>query len=116
MTLVLDHTHVLGTEMVALADCLGRVLSNPLRAPSALPAHPVSAVDGYALRSADAGKTLRVLGESAAGRPFTGHVAPGTAARILTGGVLPEGADCVVMVEDVRVDDAMVTVPDTVRA
>jgi molybdenum cofactor synthesis domain-containing protein len=114
--LVLEHTPVLGVEKVALADCPGRVLASDLHAPSALPAQPVSAVDGYAIRAEDAGKTLRVLGESAAGRPFSGHIAPGAAARILTGGVLPDGADAVVMVEDVHVDGSTVTVPAAVRA
>src|SRR4029077_15886128 len=97
------------------ADCPGLVLGADLRAPADLPALPVSAVDGYALRAADAGKALQVLGESAAGRPFAGHVGPGSTARILTGGVLPEGADCVVMLEEVRVDGATVTVPGSVR-
>ena len=90
---VLEHTHVLGMERVALADCAGRVLAEDVSAPAPLPAFPSSAVDGYAVLSADAGKALRVLGESAAGRPFAGTVQEGTAARILTGGVLPEGAD-----------------------
>jgi molybdopterin molybdotransferase len=66
-------------------------------------------VDGFAVRAADAGKTLRVVGESAAGRPFDGAVEPGTAARILTGGVVPDGADTVVMVEDIaRAGDGVV--------
>lgn len=114
--LVLERTPVLGVERVALAHCAGRVLAEDLTAPASLPAFPSSAVDGYAVRSADAGKPLRVLGESAAGRPFTGTIEPGTAARILTGGVLPDGADCVVMVEDVRLDGEVVTTPSPVRA
>src|SRR5712691_8110355 len=109
--LVLENTPVLGVERVALAHCVGRVLAEDLVAPASLPAFPSSAVDGYAVRAADAGKPLRVLGESAAGRPFEGTIKPGTAARILTGGVLPDGADCVVMVEDVRLDGDVVTVP-----
>jgi molybdopterin molybdotransferase len=114
--LVLDHTPVLGVERVALAHCIGRVLAEDLAAPASLPLFPSSAVDGYAVRAADAGKALRVLGESAAGRPFAGTVEPGTAARILTGGVLPEGADCVVMVEDVRLDGDVVTTPAPLQA
>jgi molybdopterin molybdotransferase len=113
--LVLDHTSALGIERVALAHCFDRVLAEDLVAPASLPAFPSSAVDGYAVRSTDAGKALKVLGESAAGRPFTGRIDPGTAARILTGGVLPDGADCVVMVEDVRVDRDVVTVPTPLR-
>jgi molybdopterin molybdotransferase len=114
--IVLDHTHVLGVERVRLADSAGRVLAEDLVGESPLPAFPSSAVDGYAVRAADAGKTLRVLGESAAGRPFDGIVAPGSAARILTGGVVPEGADCVVMVEDVTIAQDHVTVPSSLHA
>src|SRR3989442_5548565 len=101
---VMENPSVLGVERLALAKCVGRVLAEDLVAPASLPAFPSSAVDGYAVRAADAGKPLRVLGESAAGRPFAGTVEPGTAARILTGGGLPDGADCVVVVEDVRFD------------
>jgi molybdopterin molybdotransferase len=114
--LVLEHTPRLGVERVALAHCVGRVLAEDLIAPAALPAFPSSAVDGYAVRAADAGKTLRVVGESAAGRPFAGKVAPGGAVRILTGGVLPDGADCVVMVEDVEETGDTVTVPAALQA
>ena len=109
--IVLDHTPVLDFERRTLDACAGRVLAEDLMAPSALPAFPSSAVDGYAVRAADAGQTLRVIGESAAGLPFMEPVAPGTAARILTGGMVPQGADCVVMFEDVHLDGDIVTVP-----
>src|SRR6266581_3579720 len=109
--LVLEHTPVLGMERVQLADAIGRVLAEDLVASGPLPAFPSSAVDGYAVRAADAGRELRVLGESAAGRPFDGTVSAGTAARILTGGVVPDGADTVVMVEDTRLDGNHVKVP-----
>jgi molybdopterin molybdotransferase len=114
--LVLDHVSVLGIERVSLAHCAGRVLAEDLTAPASLPAFPSSAVDGYAVRAADAGKSLRVIGESAAGRPFDGRVAAGSAVRILTGGVLPDGADCVVMLEDVDETLDLVTVPATLKA
>ena len=113
--LVLEHTPLLGVERVALADCAGRVLSEAVTATASLPAYPSSAVDGYAVRSQDAGTALRVLGESAAGRPFAGTVEPGTASRILTGGVVPDGADCVVMVEDVQLAGDVVTIPGKLR-
>src|SRR5258708_6788910 len=100
--LVLERTHFLGAERVPLMDCAGRVLAEDIVAADPLPAFPSSAVDGYALRAADAGRALRVAGESAAGRPFERAVEPGMAIRILTGGVLPDGADCVVMMEDVE--------------
>jgi molybdenum cofactor synthesis domain-containing protein len=109
--LVLERTPLLGTERIPLVDCHGRVLAEDLSATAPLPAFPSSAVDGYAVRAADAGRSLRVVGESAAGRPFERSVEPDTAIRILTGGVLPEGADCVVMVEDVEVSGEVVKVP-----
>ena len=114
--LVLDRTPVLGIERVALAHCIGRVLAEDLVAPASLPQLPSSAVDGYAVRASDAGKPLHVVGESAAGRPFTGTIQVGTAARILTGGVLPDGADCVVMVEDVQLVGDVVITPPTLQA
>jgi molybdopterin molybdotransferase len=113
--LVLKHTPVLGIEKVSLAHCVGRVLAEDLVAPASLPAFPASAVDGYAVRAADAGKQLRVVGESAAGRPFDGKLTAGSAVRILTGGVLPDGADCVVMVEDVEEKGDLVTVPTSLK-
>src|SRR5579859_6781311 len=82
--LVLRHVSVLGPETVGIADSMGRVLAEDVIAPGPLPAFPSSAVDGYAIRAADAGKTLRVVGESAAGRPFDHALSAGTAARILT--------------------------------
>src|SRR5438105_9599229 len=109
--LVLERTVVLGVERVALAEAPGRVLAEDLVAGAPLPPFPSSAVDGYAVHASDAGMSLRVVGESAAGRPFDGVVEPGTATRILTGGVLPDGTDCVVMVEDVEVAGDHVKVP-----
>lgn len=113
--IVLEHIPVLGVEHVVLSESLGRVLAEDLVADAPLPPFPSSAVDGYAVRAADAGKTLRVLGESAAGRPFDGTVTPGSAARILTGGVVPAGADVVVMVEDVQIAGETVTVPSGLK-
>ena len=115
-TTVLEHTPILGVEHVDLADCLGRVLAEDLLAGAPLPPFPSSAVDGYAVRASDAGKTLRVLGESAAGRPFDGAISAGTAARVLTGGVVPDGADVVVMVEEVQLAAGTVTVPAGLKA
>src|SRR5437660_7258015 len=113
--LVFERTPVLGVERVHLADCVGRVLAEDLVADAPLPAFPSSAVDGYAVRAAEAGRTLRVVGESAAGRPFEGAIPDGAAARILTGGAGPDGADCVVMVEDVEVAGDAVTIPAGLR-
>jgi molybdopterin molybdotransferase len=114
--LVLERTPVLPVEQLGLAEAPGRVSAEDVVAQVGLPAFPASAVDGYAIRSADGGGRLRVVGESAAGRPFAGPLERGTAARILTGGVLPEGADSVVMVEDVEQLGEQVVVPAGVPA
>jgi molybdopterin molybdotransferase len=114
-SLVLERTQFLGVETVALIDCGGRVLAREIVASAPLPALPSSAVDGYAVRAADAGKALLVAGESAAGRPYERVVQPGTAIRILTGGVLPAGSDCVVMMEDVELNGDAVTVPSGLK-
>jgi molybdopterin molybdotransferase len=114
--LVLERTPVLAAERVAIGDAIGRVLAEDMRAPAELPAFPSSAVDGFAVRAADSGKTLRVTGESAAGRPLAGELALGAAVRILTGGVVPDGADSVVMFEDVRLDGDAVAVPSGLQA
>ena len=74
---MLDRTRVLPAERVTLAESVGRVLAEDVIAEGPLPAFRSSAVDGYAVRASDAGKTLRVLGESAAGRPFAGEIGPG---------------------------------------
>src|SRR5260370_800278 len=114
--LVLARTPVLPKERVAIAEAVGRVLAEDMSAPAELPTFATSAVDGFAVRAEDAGEALRVIGESAAGRPLARGVARGTAARILPGGVLPAGADTVVMVEDVRLAGATVPVPGDLRA
>jgi molybdopterin molybdotransferase len=113
--LVLEHIAVLEAGRIPLSDCAGRALAADLVAAAPLPPFPSSAVDGYALRAADAGRSLLVAGESAAGRPLGRALAPGTAARILTGGQVPEGADCVVMVEDVALDGDHVSVPEGIK-
>src|SRR5260370_23415822 len=109
--LVLDRTPVLPKERVAIGEAVGRVLAEDLHAASELTAFSTSAVDGFAVRAADAGETLRVLGESAAGRPFAGGIERGAAARILTRRLLPAGADTGVMVEDGRLAGAAVPRP-----
>src|SRR5262245_34999721 len=89
-------------EAVALTDAQGRVLADDLKALRTQPPDDVSAMDGYAVRGTDVARVparLRVIGEVAAGRPFAGHVGAGEAARIFTGGVLPPGADTVVIQE-----------------
>jgi molybdopterin molybdotransferase len=95
----------LAEERVRLDAAHGRVLARDLVALRTQPPFPNSAMDGYALRAADASAlpvTLTVIGEAAAGRAFSGIVGPGQAARIFTGAPMPEGADAIVVQEDVR--------------
>ena len=113
--IVLAATPVLSSEEVNLQEASGRVLAEDLVGDRDLPSFPASAVDGYAVRAADAGRKLRIEGESAAGRPFGASLEGGTAVRILTGGVLPAGADCVVMLEDAPEEAGFVSVPMGLR-
>ena len=97
------------TERVALADAVGRVLAEEVRAPRPVPAFDNSAVDGYAFSHADylaAKGRLKISGRVAAGHPGSGPIAEKTAARVFTGAVMPEGADTVAMQEDVTLEDA----------
>ena len=93
----------LGHETVRLAHAAGRVLAEDAVAQRDQPPFAASAMDGYALRSEDAlpGAMLPVNGEAAAGRRFEGHLTAGTAIRIFTGAPVPEGADRVILQEDV---------------
>lgn len=97
----------LGTETVALCDARGRVLATPVLASRASPSAAVSAMDGYAIREGDLAVTparLAVMGESFAGAGFVGPLPTGGCVRIFTGAPLPDGADRVVIQEDVRRD------------
>ncbi|HEY0129116.1 MAG TPA: molybdopterin molybdotransferase MoeA, partial [Rubrobacteraceae bacterium] len=100
--LVLENTHRLPAEDVPLVEAQGLALAEDLEARFDSPPFDNSAVDGYALRSADAeaGRTFRVVDEAPAGRPAAKSVGEGEAIKIFTGGVIPEGSDAVVMVEN----------------
>src|SRR5262245_554845 len=111
---VLEHASPLAAEMALLADAHGRVLAEDLMALRTQPPADVSAMDGYAVRAADvktAPARLRLIGEVAAGHPFDGTVGSGDAARIFTGGVVPAGADTIVIQENTKRegDDVIVT-------
>ena len=104
---ILSGSDALPEEMVALDLAHRRVLARDLAALRTQPPQAMSAMDGYAVRAADAGQTgarLKVIGEIAAGRPFDRVVGPGEAARIFTGGVVPDGADAVIIQEDTAVE------------
>src|SRR5436309_2346858 len=100
---VLAGVEALPEEMVALDAAHHRVLTRDLPALRTQPPLAMSAMDGYAVRAADASKAaarLKVIGEVAAGRPFDTALRAGEAVRIFTGGVIPAGADAVVIQED----------------
>ena len=101
----------LGSELVSLQAALGRVLADSVIAMRDQPPFHVSAMDGYAVRSSDTPGRLQVSGESAAGHGFEGRLESGMAARISTGAALPDGADTVVIQEDVRREGEHITVP-----
>ena len=96
------------TETCAIQEARGRVLATDIAARLSLPPAPVSAMDGYAVRAADClsvGTLLTRIGESAAGRPWSGTIGPGEAVRIFTGAVVPEGADSILLQEEVEATD-----------
>ena len=104
---VLEHAEPLPAEEAPLAEAAGRVLTYPLKARRTQPPADVSAMDGYAVRSADVANApvrLKVVGEVAAGKPFARPLGPGETARIFTGGVVPQGADTIVIQEQATRD------------
>jgi len=104
-----------GAENQPLLSALGRVLAADLISPLDVPAHDNSAMDGYALRAADlvaGGDTrLKITGTALAGQPYDGQVGAGEAVRIMTGAVVPAGADTIVMQEMVRREGDTLFVP-----
>jgi molybdopterin molybdotransferase len=112
---VLSGAEALPEEMVALDLAHKRILARDLAALRTQPPDAMSAMDGYAVRAADAahaGARLKVIGEIAAGRPFDQIVRAGEAARIFTGSVIPEGADAVIIQEDAIVEDGGIAITE----
>ncbi len=107
-------TAVAGVSRRPLLDALGCALAEDQLAGIAVPGADNSAMDGYALRAADAATALPVSQRIAAGA-VGDALAPGTAARIFTGAMIPPGADAVVMQEDCRVQDGAVSVAGPVQ-
>ncbi|HWA14557.1 MAG TPA: gephyrin-like molybdotransferase Glp [Burkholderiales bacterium] len=103
---------VTAVERLGIRAALGRVLAEDIVSPLDVPQHDNSAMDGYAVRfadlRADGETTLTVVGSSFAGKPHAGTLAAGQAVRIMTGAVVPEGADTVVQQEKARVDGKQV--------
>jgi molybdenum cofactor synthesis domain-containing protein len=119
---VLEGIGTLPVEVVDLADAGGLVLAEPVRSALTVPTWANSAMDGFAVRTDDvttaspgAPVLLRVLGEVAAGRPPEDEVVAGTALRIMTGAMMPPGADAVVPVEDTDAEAGASDIPATVE-
>ena len=113
--MVAEVTPISGHTFVPVRDALGRILAAEIIAPYDVPAHDNSAMDGYAVNFAslasDAETRLTVVGTAFAGKAFSGIVGAGQALRIMTGAVLPAGADTVIVQEVTRVEEGAVWVP-----
>ena len=98
---------------VPVRDALGRVLAEDVVSPVDVPSHRNSAMDGWAMRfvdlDADGESTLEETGASFAGKPFMGTMKAGQCVRIMTGGVVPEGADTVIMQERAKAAGKAIT-------
>jgi molybdopterin molybdotransferase len=103
-----------GSETVALSSAHGRLLGENILSRLTHPSHDVSAMDGYAVRAADA-QPRRVIGAAPAGHPFAGVVGEGEAVRLFTGSVVPSGADSVVLQEDVDRTSDDIAVREAIR-
>jgi len=115
LSAVLAGAEPLPEEIISLDAAHHRVLARDVAALRTQPPQAMSAMDGYAVRSADASRAaarLKVIGEVAAGRPFEKTVGVGEAVRIFTGGVIPDGADAVVIQEDTVVEDGGITIAE----
>ncbi len=99
LEIALGAAHRLETETVALAQARGRILAQDLLADMPMPPYDKAMVDGYACRRADLDGPLRIVETVAAGYAPTRAVGPGECAKIMTGAMIPEGVDCVFMVE-----------------
>ncbi|MEO8848678.1 MAG: gephyrin-like molybdotransferase Glp [Casimicrobiaceae bacterium] len=107
-------TPVTAVERLHIRDALGRTLAEDVVSPIDVPGHDNSAMDGWALRFADLDKAaetpLTRVGEAFAGRPYAGEIGHGETVRIFTGGVMPGGADTVVMQERATATDTGVRI------
>jgi molybdopterin molybdotransferase len=115
---IISSLKPVGSEKIELSQALGRVLAENVTARVSHPPADVSAMDGYAVCVADVSSTpttLKIVGESAAGHPWTGEIQPGEAIRIFTGAYVPAGADSVVIQENTTADGKAVTINELPR-
>ncbi|RUO97592.1 gephyrin-like molybdotransferase Glp [Hyphomicrobium sp.] len=115
---ILDSAATLPSESVGLLAARGRTLAEAITSKVDNPPFDASAMDGYAVRSEDVATvpvTLTVVGEAGAGRPFTDTLRKRQAVRIFTGGILPPGADAIVIQENTTASGSEVTVLETAQ-
>lgn len=117
------HTHIrplTQVEQVPVRQALGRVLARPLISRLNVPGHVNSAMDGYAIRASDlptsGTRSLPIVGRSFAGAPFAGSLPPGSAVRIMTGAVVPAGADVIVPQEQAEMTGDSIRIDGRHRA
>ncbi len=107
-------------EACNLKDSWHRIIAEPVISPLNVPPYANSAMDGYAIKASDLPQTdsvsLQIVGESFAGTPFEGAVGPGEAVRIMTGAMIPQGTDTVIMQEKVERDGDIITLQSGHRA
>jgi len=113
LNIVLSGAGPVGSESLDLMDAAGRVLAEDLNSRRTQPPFDASAMDGYAVRVEDLDQipiTLKLIGEAAAGHPFSGTVSSGEAARIFTGAIVPDGADIIIIQENTVAGEGEVTI------
>ena len=107
---IADHPQPLETETVHVAAAVGRVLAQDIVSAVNIPPADISAMDGYALQSAaNAGSEWAVVGESVAGQAFSGCLLKGACVRIMTGAVVPDDCNTVIIQENVSLSDGRIT-------
>ena len=107
---IADHPQPLETETVPVAAAVGRVLAQEIVSAVNIPPADISAMDGYALQSAaNAGSEWAVVGESVAGQAFSGCLLKGACVRIMTGAVVPDDCNTVIIQENVSLSDGRIT-------
>ena len=102
LQIVLDAARLLGTERVDMDDALDRVLAEDVAADADMPPFDKAAMDGYACRREDLANALTVVETIPAGAVPAKTIGPNQCAKIMTGAVVPQGADCVIMVEQTQ--------------
>jgi molybdopterin molybdotransferase len=97
--IVLDSAHTLGSERVDIAQAASRILAEDIKSDTDMPPRDISVFDGYACRRQDLANELKIIETIPAGMPPKKTIGPNQCAKIMTGAAVPDGADCVFMVE-----------------